>query len=157
MKKYLLLGLMFVSTICHSSELPDFDELMDDDYYENVNGHFDSLTVDEIQPDINIVSNETIETIICTENDVLMGRGSRINNHPGNIKFRNFIKANRHVYQSLAKRLRTQMAKDFLQILKNEGVRFLRFDDMTQSWHEVSDERARQKISQCLREKSHSS
>jgi len=88
-------------------------------------------------------------------NDVLSGRGGRINNHPGNIYFRELITAEKVKYLSLQKKMdKALIALDIVdQIRKLEPPgRFLKQNSDTLYWHEIGDERARKKAGQALRE-----
>lgn len=89
-----------------------------------------------------------------TNEDILYGRGGRINNHPGNIYFRDVA----HQYQSsiyhesLSKKEKRNISFNFVERMKREGRRFLEKKE-DGKWHEVEDKGARLKASQALREK----
>lgn len=90
------------------------------------------------------------------EQDVLLGRGGHNIAHPGNQRYLELIRANRSVYQSLSKKqYKSELAQEILDLLKEEEVRFMALDELSQCWFEVEDKRALQKISQCLRENNH--
>lgn len=163
MKRLLIVTTFFISSFCLSAPYPDvvrsFD-IMDNWRPESEFGfeqieplpQFENQLPDEIASFLY----PTDQVIVCSDQDVIMGRGGKANHHPGNVKFRDTIKANRPIYRSMvSNNFKTQMTLSILYMLKADGVRFIYFDKASERWFEVSDERARQKISQCLREKPH--
>lgn len=90
------------------------------------------------------------------QNDVLCGRGGRINNHSGNIQFRNLARKYRNTYLSChtKKNDKIKIALHVLNILRTmePPVRFLQ-EESRGSWVEIGDERAVKKVSQAMREK----
>jgi len=88
-----------------------------------------------------------------SDNDVLSGRGGRINNHSGNIHFRKLVTEEKAKYISLNKKMdKKYIAIDIVdQLRKLEPPgRFLKKDGL--HWYEIGDERARKKAAQALRE-----
>ncbi len=88
-------------------------------------------------------------------NDVLSGRGGRINAHPGNVQFRELVKQYRGVYLSneTKKLEKAKIAAQIVEIVRNMDPpgRFLREGPV--AWQEIGDERARKKAGQAMREK----
>ena len=163
MKRLLIVTTFFISSFCLSAPYPDvIGSSTITDYWERESEfdfeQFEPLPPfeDQLPDEITSFLHPTNQVIICSDQDVIMGRGGKANHHPGNVKFRDTIKANRSIYRSIfLKNIKTQMTMEILDMIKGDGVRFLDFDKASGRWFEVSDERARQKISQCLREKPH--
>ena len=91
-----------------------------------------------------------------TEHDVISGRGTATNNHPGNVKYREIIEKWKPMYRSLGKNNKRQK-QEFSILVKQEverfGARFLaRRPDHAGSWVLMSPALARRKCSQALRE-----
>lgn len=90
-----------------------------------------------------------------TSNDVLLGRGAAVNNHIGNINFREMVKNKQEKYVTSITNIQKQIVT--LEILQQiEGLnppgRFIAQDSKTGLWHDVGIEKARKKIGQALRE-----
>ena len=101
----------------------------------------------------NAIITEGIE--IPTSNDVLLGRGAAINNHTGNINFREIVKDKQGRYVTSITNIQKQIiAMEILQHIEslNPPGRFIKQDIKTGLWHDVGAEKARKKISQALRE-----
>lgn len=86
--------------------------------------------------------------------DILCGRGSAINNHEGNIKFRVFCDANKKFYIKSGRKgsSKYDYCMAVLQHFKSLGRRFIQFDKGTDSWYEVDDNKARMRIDRRFRE-----
>lgn len=89
-------------------------------------------------------------------NDVLSGRGGRINSHPGNVQFRQLVNQYKHVYLSKqTKKLeKVNVADKIVKTIRsmNPPGRFLKEDTKTQMWMEIGDQKARKKAGQAMRE-----
>lgn len=86
-------------------------------------------------------------------NDVLCGRGGSINTHPGNEKFRKLIEKNKRVYLTARfKKDKRLITDSVIEDISSRGGRFLNKDTKSGLWFEVSEEKARDKTSQALRE-----
>ena len=88
-------------------------------------------------------------------NDVLSGRGGLTNHHPGNILFRNLVKAKQADYVRASRHEKAYIARDIVGIMKklDPPGRFLKKDPKDPNkWIEIDDKQARQKASQALRE-----
>lgn len=89
-------------------------------------------------------------------NDVLLGRGTPINSHIGNIKFRKIIKEYKESYLSARNNYEKYLiAMGVQQSVKNQCPpgRFMRYDSIGKTWVEATNEETKSKISQGLREK----
>lgn len=90
---------------------------------------------------------------IPLNHDVLCGRGSKCNTHPGNIVFRRMIALNREIYKSSTQHNREAVAKVIVESVKNATPpgRFLsRAEDG--SWCEIDDKKALHKTRQAFRD-----
>jgi hypothetical protein len=90
------------------------------------------------------------------QNDVLCERGNFSYNHPGNKKYRAFVKSWQDRYTTSKKNDKVLITSRVLDYVKREcGGRFMGHDEEGPlgSWRELSDEEARRKIGQSLREK----
>jgi len=97
-------------------------------------------------------SSEIIEEI--NENDVICGRGGAANTHIGNRSFREFVKKHQARYLKSKKKDKPEVAEFIVNYIKKltPPGRFVKKDQLTGLWHEVSSDRAREKASQALRE-----
>lgn len=92
-------------------------------------------------------------------NDVMLGRGGATNNHIGNIRFRQLVNQHKKRYVLASKVDKPKVALEVVQIWRglDPPGRFLtkthtKLGDAS-PWHDVGDKKAREKASQCLREK----
>mmetsp|Transcript_24149 Transcript_24149/g.35783 ORF Transcript_24149/g.35783 Transcript_24149/m.35783 type:complete len:506 (+) Transcript_24149:63-1580(+) len=98
--------------------------------------------------------------------DVLCGRGGGTNNHKGNVKFRQTIHDYKLRYLAVSKVEKPKIAREVVKIWRNLDPpgRFLaRKDDSRRGpgsvkaegniWYDIGDKKAREKASQCLRER----
>lgn len=91
--------------------------------------------------------------VVPTDIDILMGRGGKSNNHPGNKRYREEVHNFRQSYTTLSdKDDKTGMSQLVVETIKSTGARFLELDRTANSWYVVSDIKARRKVSQALRE-----
>ena len=93
-----------------------------------------------------------------SKDDVLFGRGIRINKHPGNKRFRLIVDSMKARYQELKSKIKKKkISQDVLSIIHSYGGRFLmterNADTREPYWVVVGYEDARLKASQALREK----
>lgn len=94
--------------------------------------------------------------------DVLFGRGGRINQHEGNIHFRNLIHQKQNAYnlKSNTKEAKATISRNIVENVKRSKGRFLKHEKVITSgkpqwstwWVEVDDAAAMLKTSQALRE-----
>mmetsp|Transcript_3737 Transcript_3737/g.3519 ORF Transcript_3737/g.3519 Transcript_3737/m.3519 type:complete len:237 (-) Transcript_3737:28-738(-) len=102
--------------------------------------------------DINTIANQKIKHQ-CTERDVLFGRGGARNHHAGNRRYRQLVSDNKQQYrQSACKDEKTKIAKSIVDAVNKYDGRFLMQDALTGDWIEVEKRKARQKVSQALRD-----
>lgn len=95
------------------------------------------------------------------ENDVMFGRGGGTNNHSGNIKFRKLCMQNKFKYLAASKVDKPKVAREVVAIWRNQDPpgRFITKASRDNSkgqetlWRDVGDQKAREKASQCLRER----
>jgi len=87
--------------------------------------------------------------------DVLFERGNFTYNHPGNKVYREYVKSLQDEYIRCRKNDKVSVATKVLNFIKNTcGGRFMACDkEGSGEWEELSDEAARRKIGQSLREK----
>lgn len=92
-------------------------------------------------------------------NDVMCGRGGGTNNHIGNIRFRQLVNDHKLRYLAAPKVDKPRVAMEVVVMWRglDPPGRFLTKTDATQGddslWHDVGDKKAREKASQCLRER----
>lgn len=99
---------------------------------------------------------QELTTTAPHDNDVLCGRGGTVNAHPGNEQYRKFVDSKKRLYLTARfkreKRLISGQIVDQVRNLDPPG-RFLMKDSANPStWHDIGDEKARDKTSQALRE-----
>jgi hypothetical protein len=85
-----------------------------------------------------------------TKKDVLCGRGSVTNTHPGNVRYRNLIDQYRWHYATVKKARKIDVARIIVKKIREDHGRFLKKDG--DRWYEVGDEAALAKSAQTLRE-----
>ena len=95
------------------------------------------------------------EQIVPRDNDVLFGRGNRNSRHYGNELLRAL--ARRHIinYRNASKKEKAGVSQSIVSQIKdnqNPPGRFLKKDFITGFWQEVTDEMAKEKTSQALRD-----
>ena len=89
--------------------------------------------------------------------DVLFGRGSGPNDHPGNVKFREYVSVRKAAYMATSHRLtKTNLAKEILDLVSADGGRFLRKvenETTEQELYEIVDDHTiMEKAKQALRQ-----
>ena len=162
-------------TVCYSSPFPELiylnsfdvgdslinDEDLSDELSEDFSDDVSSENSEKLKPlkyanldQVLPLSDWLKDPIDCTDNDIIIGNLEEANNHPGNQKFKAQIAANRHkqIYQSLSKSDRLKIVEGILEIMKEENMRFLEYNEILESWREVIDERAKQEIELYLNE-----
>jgi hypothetical protein len=92
------------------------------------------------------------EEVQCTDKDVLFGRGGKINQNPGNIKFRERAEHNRIEYNSTtSKKIKNRISRELVAEMKKGGARFLK--EQNGKYFKVGfDKEVISKASQVLRE-----
>ncbi|CAB9503502.1 Nitrilase family, member 2 [Seminavis robusta] len=90
------------------------------------------------------------------QNDVLCGRGGRINSHEGNVQFRDIVNDTKKDYlaKSTKKLEKAHIAAGVVQTIRNmePSGRFLKEDSDTGMWWDIGDAKAIKKVGQALRE-----
>lgn len=81
--------------------------------------------------------------------DIVFGRGMFLQDHWGNIHFRDVIDGRRNTYDESDRKGKTRLASKIVQSMQETGGRFLKDDGM--GWVEVEDKVARQKVSMAFR------
>ena len=107
------------------------------------------------RPEIHVAPLASANIEIPNEQDVLCGRGGRINTHPGNVALRDLVSMRQLDYLSNeTKKLdKAYIAAEIVaEIRTQHGGRFLRQKPEDQTWYEIGDERAIRKVLQALRE-----
>jgi len=89
-------------------------------------------------------------------NDVLSGRGGRINNHSGNLYYRTLVNNYKHNYldKNTKKLDKVKIANQIVMLIRttNPPGRFLKQDKDTKCWKEIGDVEARKKAGRAMRE-----
>ena len=112
-------------------------------------------------------SNYPISNILHPlKNDVLLGRGGGTNNHAGNIRFRQLVNGHKLRYLAATKVEKPMVAREVVKIWRQltPHGRFLTQEKLKEKvteedpqalipWKDVGDKKAREKASQCLRER----
>lgn len=78
--------------------------------------------------------------------DVLVGRGTIINQHEGNIMLRTIVDHHRKNYGRIVKLQREHLSKSTVSFVRSLGGRFLERDKSCGLWFEVGDDRAIEKV-----------
>jgi hypothetical protein len=121
---------------------------------------------DDVAAGIKPTPEEWKHILKPTAHDVLCGRGGGTNNHPGNVKFRQTINEHKLRYLAASKVEKPKVAREVVDIWRSLDPpgRFLaRKDDSKRGpgsvkaegnvWYDIGDKKAREKASQCLRER----
>lgn len=85
------------------------------------------------------------------DNDILSGRGAGVNLHSGNIFFRKLIKENKPTYVKADPGGKKRMIKRIVAVAMKHG-RFLKENQESGLWFEISRDEVRKKTGQALRE-----
>eukprot|EP00542_Grammatophora_oceanica_P003635 CAMPEP_0194068710 /NCGR_PEP_ID=MMETSP0009_2-20130614/87242_1 /TAXON_ID=210454 /ORGANISM="Grammatophora oceanica, Strain CCMP 410" /LENGTH=585 /DNA_ID=CAMNT_0038721833 /DNA_START=148 /DNA_END=1905 /DNA_ORIENTATION=- len=90
------------------------------------------------------------------KNDVLSGRGGRINAHEGNVQFRDVVNGHKKVYlaKTTKKLEKAHIAAKIVEQIRTMDPpgRFLKEDSGTGLWWDIGDAKAIKKVGQALRE-----
>lgn len=81
-----------------------------------------------------------------TDQDVLLGRGRKIQHHPGNNKFRAFLEDYSDEYDNAARNKRRKLCVHLRRVLAGRGIRFL--EESKGVWVESDFQEAEKKIGQ---------
>jgi hypothetical protein len=84
--------------------------------------------------------------------DILCGRDKLSYSHEGNKRFRELVLTYREEYQTAPSReIKSKISCHIVAFVKQRGGRFLKQDDVSGAWKEVSSEYAHEKVSHALR------
>ena len=87
------------------------------------------------------------------DKDVLCGRGTRTNLHPGNKIYLQIADARRQRYKSTGNmNVKKALIMEILDIYKSENARFLEYDSDVNRWYVLPESMAYKKVSQRLRD-----
>jgi hypothetical protein len=86
-----------------------------------------------------------------TPNDVLCGRGKPFQEHTGNIDLGGTIEDYNTQYKATKRGSKADICQEIVQRFQSKGARFLKRLDTTGEWEEVSNDEAREKVSQGFR------
>mmetsp|Transcript_29558 Transcript_29558/g.65115 ORF Transcript_29558/g.65115 Transcript_29558/m.65115 type:complete len:351 (+) Transcript_29558:88-1140(+) len=97
---------------------------------------------------------ERLVAIIPHENDILMGRGGKNNQHVGNERLRVIAQERRESYVLSDKQGKFNISRAIVVEIRRlvPPGRFLKRNDKTGEWEDVGDDKAREKVSQALRD-----
>lgn len=98
---------------------------------------------------VNIVAK------VPTDSDVLSGRGKGVNNHKGNIRFRDIVRKYKNDFlEAESKKIKTHITAMIVKEIRSLDPpgRFLEPHGMSDLWVEIGDENAMKKTAQALRE-----
>lgn len=74
------------------------------------------------------------------------------NKHRGNSAFRHLISKYKHAYLSARKYEKRRLSQNLVAFVQNNGGRFLEQNKEDKCWYEIGDDRAKDKVSQAIRE-----
>lgn len=90
---------------------------------------------------------------VPSDEDILSGRGTGINLHPGNVFFRKLIQSHKEQYIHADPARKRKIIKEVMQKSNQEGNRrYLKHDFDTDLYIQISEDEIRKKIGQALRE-----
>ena len=109
------------------------------------------------RPTMHVPPKAFVSITSPSVNDVLMGRGGRVNKHVGNVQLRNIVAARQEEYlsSSTGKLDKAYIAADIVSSIRlrcHPPGRFLEQNPVDHTWYEIGDERAVRKVLQALRE-----
>jgi hypothetical protein len=123
----------------------------------------ESLSIEDVAPTLSgkvsysespESSNDSIAPIVPSRLDILCGRHREALNHIGNKHFRSVVTKHREEYQGAQSREeKTQIADAIINSIYERQGRFLKRDDETKLWHNVTRDYAHEKVAHALRSK----
>lgn len=95
-----------------------------------------------------------VESMEPHENDILMGRGGKNNQHVGNERLRGLARVQSDNYRMASKKGKSYISRELVKQVRlmNPPGRFLKKNNVTGTWEDVGDDVAREKASQVLRD-----
>ena len=89
---------------------------------------------------------------LATSKDVLLGRGSPYQTHPGNIRLGKIIETRQDEFNKAPRFQKTVITWEIVKVIQRDiGGRFLERDEVTDTWKVCSDELARSKVASGFR------
>lgn len=118
------------------------------------NQGFQHVKISKFAPEVGSVQNCGTPTSMINDVDVLCGRGAITNYHVGNVRFRNLVKSYKPQYLAVPKMRKAAIAQEIVDTIRKTDPpgRFLQLSSDSGGWVEISNEKAREKTSQALRE-----
>ncbi|CAJ1958294.1 unnamed protein product [Cylindrotheca closterium] len=95
-------------------------------------------------------ANTAVSLIKPTPDDVLFGKGSVLQMHPGNVRFRQFIKDHQEEYNNTPRYKRVTTFQDLTGVLLGKGIRFLKKTE-SGGWVESDFAEVEKKVKQLFR------
>lgn len=93
---------------------------------------------------------------VPVEHDVICGRGNSCKNHNGNVFLRSVIGRNLPNYLTASTKTdKSIVVSQIVKEIRNEGGNFVRQDEASGEWYQVSERALREKVGQCLRDALH--
>lgn len=89
-----------------------------------------------------------------TNKDIVCGRGRGLDQHPGNKVFRHFIEgvATAYTHESTSKSYKASISYSIRKQIENEGMRFIKKNDTSSVWRELSISEIKLKVGHALRD-----
>jgi hypothetical protein len=101
--------------------------------------------------DVEVKKTGTCEGVdLPTQKDVILGRGRRYQDNPGNVCMRSFVEAHFEEYKKSSKQRKRMIEMQVVELTNASGGRFLT-QGSSGWWTEVSDEFARERVSNSFR------
>ncbi|CAJ1970012.1 unnamed protein product [Cylindrotheca closterium] len=94
--------------------------------------------------------NSNREPVQPAETDILLGRGVRLMQHPGNIRFREFLERYQDDYDRAQRNKRRKVSSEVVRALTGKGVRFLERNE-DGDWVVADHAEAEDKVGQLFR------
>uniref|UniRef100_A0A7S1ZC96 DUF6824 domain-containing protein n=1 Tax=Trieres chinensis TaxID=1514140 RepID=A0A7S1ZC96_TRICV len=94
------------------------------------------------------------DDVIPHENDILLGRGGKNNQHCGNEQLREIARSQRDNYRMSSKKGKSYISRQIVSHIRHMSPpgRFLKKNGVTGRWEEMGDDVAREKAAQALRD-----
>jgi hypothetical protein len=122
------------------------------DIHETSTGSATTSTMNTQQVKRYARQRRPIVSVELQDKDVLMGRGKSNHQHPGNQRFVSIVQSYVPPYQiAMTKVEKSNVIRETVRTITEEGARFLRFDTEQSCWHEASYFTAMAKTGQALR------
>jgi len=118
---------------------------------KNTTNKEENSTSQKTETEITVERDKEIQP---HENDVLMGRGGKNNQHTGNEKLRRLARLESKHYRIASKNGKSCISRNLVKLVRcmSPPGRFLKKNNATGTWEDVGDDVAREKASQVLRD-----